>query len=187
VHDLAVGANGQCVLCNRTAPPRDRLTAVALIAGVGVLLVALGVGVWLEWNRRAKIALENPDETETPAEQARTPAAAQDLSRRPPRERRAEPREPREPPPDVAPRGDVPVRMFTAAWCGACKSARAWLKRNRIPFTELDVEADPKARQDQLALNPRGSLPTLDIGGRVVVGFSPDAIQRALREASRTR
>ena len=82
-----------------------------------------------------------------------------------------------------------PVVMFSAEWCGACKQAAKWLRSNQIPFQERDIEKDPSARGDLSAaarkagLNPKsvaGSVPVFVVGGKVLKGFQPKAIQAAL-------
>jgi glutaredoxin len=81
----------------------------------------------------------------------------------------------------------VPVTMYATNWCPVCTKARAWLRQNDISFTELDVEKSEAANRAQRALNPKGSVPTLDIDGAVLVGFGPEAIQDAMRRAAERR
>lgn len=87
----------------------------------------------------------------------------------------------------TAARRRVPVVMYSTAWCGVCKRARAYFQENRIEFEEFDVDEDPQARADYQMLNPRRSVPTLKIGDEVVVGFSAAAVERALDTAARKR
>lgn len=81
----------------------------------------------------------------------------------------------------------VPIRMFTTAWCPACRQARAHLVEKRISFVEIDVEASPAARREHRTRNPRGSVPTLDVDGEVLVGFAPSQLQAAMRRAAERR
>jgi glutaredoxin len=85
----------------------------------------------------------------------------------------------------VAASGEVIV--FGASWCGACRQAEAHLRERGVPFVERDIEEDPAARQDMIrraraaGIQPDG-IPIIDVRGRVLQGFDPDAIDRALRE-----
>jgi glutaredoxin len=81
----------------------------------------------------------------------------------------------------------VPVVMYSTAWCGVCKRARAYFEEKRIEFQEHDVDQDAIARAEYERLNPRRSVPTLKIGDEVVVGFSAQAVERALDRAARRR
>ena len=81
----------------------------------------------------------------------------------------------------------VPVVMYSTAWCGVCKRARAYFEEKRIAFEEHDVDQDPAARAEYERLNPRRSVPTIKIADEVVVGFSAVAVERALDAAARAR
>lgn len=77
------------------------------------------------------------------------------------------------------------VIVYGASWCGACHDAQAYLKKRGIPFVEKDIEADPNAaREMQTKLasvrKPGGSIPVIDVGGHILVGFDPKSIDRAL-------
>jgi glutaredoxin 3 len=81
----------------------------------------------------------------------------------------------------------VEIVMYTTQWCPHCQEARAWMFARGVSFTERDVEADPEARKVQRVLNPSGGVPTIDIDGAVLVGFSAGQAERALRHAAERR
>ena len=87
----------------------------------------------------------------------------------------------------AAARRRVPVVMYSTAWCGVCKRARAYFEQQRIVFEEHDVDKDPTARAQYLQLNPRRSVPTIKIADEVIVGFSAAAVERAMDAAARAR
>lgn len=77
------------------------------------------------------------------------------------------------------------VLIYGASWCGPCHQVQAYLKGRGIPFIEKDIEADPNAAREmhaKLASAGRagGSIPVIDIQGRILIGFDPAAIDRAL-------
>lgn len=85
-----------------------------------------------------------------------------------------------------AARRRVSITMYGTSWCSACTFARTWMRQHDVRFVEHDVDRDTRARERMRALNPRGGVPTIDIGGQhVMVGFSAgelmDAIDRAAR------
>lgn len=71
----------------------------------------------------------------------------------------------------------VGVVMYCRTWCGDCARARRWLDARKIPYTEVDVEADPEARE-RAASHNNGQLhtPTFEIGEGVCVDFRPDKL-----------
>jgi glutathione S-transferase len=77
--------------------------------------------------------------------------------------------------------------MYSASWCGACSAARTFLQRAQIPFTERDVDTDAFAASDARRLNPKGSIPTIDVAGTTIVGFQPSAIIAAIQNAAGRR
>lgn len=74
------------------------------------------------------------------------------------------------------------VEIYTTAWCGYCKQAVGFLRSQRIPFTEYDVEKDPAAARRWQELSPGGGVPVAVIGDRVIRGYSREAYEQALRE-----
>ena len=62
-----------------------------------------------------------------------------------------------------------------------------YLLEKGISFVERDVANDQSAQQRLQQLNPRGGIPTFEIDGQVLVGFSPAGLQSAIDRAARER
>jgi Glutaredoxin len=75
----------------------------------------------------------------------------------------------------------VPITLYGAPWCGACNAT----KGAQIPFTERDVDTDAFAAAEARRLNPRGSIPVIDVAGRILVGFRPATLIAAIQDAAR--
>jgi glutaredoxin len=79
----------------------------------------------------------------------------------------------------------TPVVVYGASWCEACAIAAAYLTRRGIPFVEKDVEEDDAAAVARLAtliaagLQPRKTLPVVDVRGTVTLGFYPCVVEEA--------
>jgi glutaredoxin len=86
-----------------------------------------------------------------------------------------------------AARANVSVVMYTTSWCPSCKSAREYMSAQRIAFTEHDIEQSKSAQLIMHRLNPKHSIPTIDIDGAVLVGFSAKAIEAAIDDAAHKR
>lgn len=81
--------------------------------------------------------------------------------------------------------GPSQVIVYGASWCSACHQAAAYLTRRHVAFIEKDIEQDAAAAQEMREKARRagvatGSIPILDVRGHVLVGFSAEAIDRAL-------
>jgi glutathione S-transferase len=57
------------------------------------------------------------------------------------------------------------------------------MQRAGIAVREHDVERDPAARARSRQLNPRGSVPTIDVDGAVLVGWSEPRFEAMLVDA----
>jgi glutaredoxin len=86
--------------------------------------------------------------------------------------------------------GRSTVIIYGAEWCGACHQAAAYLRRKGIPFIEKDIEKDPQAAREMqgklrsAGVRNGGSIPVIDVRGKVMVGFSPGAVDEALGHAT---
>ncbi len=79
------------------------------------------------------------------------------------------------------------VVIYGAEWCGACHEAARYLRRKGIAYVDKDIEKDPAAAremQQKLAKSGlhEGSIPVIDVRGKVMVGFNPAEIDAALGE-----
>jgi glutaredoxin len=80
------------------------------------------------------------------------------------------------------------IIIYGASWCSACHDAAAYLRRKGIAFVEKDIEEDQDAAREMNAKLQKnglraGSIPVIDVHGKVMVGFSAPAIDAALGKA----
>lgn len=81
----------------------------------------------------------------------------------------------------------VEVVVFGTDWCPVCRRAREFLDRGGYRYRWLDIDSDPVARARHRILNPRGSVPTFLVEGRLLVGFSGPVLRETVLEAARGR
>jgi glutaredoxin len=89
----------------------------------------------------------------------------------------------------AAKRAPLTVIVYGASWCAACHEAVAYLKRRKVPVIEKDIEQDPAADNEMRAKLARagvhgGSIPVIDVKGKILIGFEPHALEAAVRGAS---
>ena len=70
------------------------------------------------------------------------------------------------------------VVMYATSWCGYCRKARNYFKKNAIPFTEYDIEKDSAAKRRYDAFNGSG-IPVIFIGKKRINGFSQEKFESA--------
>ncbi len=69
------------------------------------------------------------------------------------------------------------VVLYSTAWCGYCRKARAFLQRNNIPFREVDIEKSEQGNRRYKAMGGRG-VPLLVVGKETVQGFNQAKYRR---------
>jgi len=97
------------------------------------------------------------------------------------------------PPPRTVPGDDRDARtqaifLFSTEWCGYCAKARKFFKSRKVPFTEIDLETAPNARQrlEDLARkagvrpDSLSGVPIIFIGDKPVLGWDEGQVKRLL-------
>jgi len=63
------------------------------------------------------------------------------------------------------------VVMYSAEWCGVCKQAKKYFRKNRIRFTSYDVEKNESAKRRFKKMGAKG-VPVILVGKQRMNGFS---------------
>ena len=87
----------------------------------------------------------------------------------------------------AAPDGKLTVIIYGADWCKPCHAVEAYLKSKGVPFVHKDVDDPNVSEEMQVKLQTAGiqtqSIPVLDVAGKLLVGFEPGELDRALEAA----
>ena len=62
------------------------------------------------------------------------------------------------------------VVVYLAGWCPYCQRVRGLLTKKGILFREIDVDDDPKLREEMIARSGRRTVPQIFIGEKHVGG-----------------
>ncbi len=81
----------------------------------------------------------------------------------------------------MAPRAGE-VWIYTTPSCGYCKRAMKHLRQNNVAFTEKDISADPRYKNEFRAIGGRGVPVTLS-GNKRVNGYSQESFDAFLKSA----
>jgi glutaredoxin len=78
--------------------------------------------------------------------------------------------------------------IYGADWCKPCHAAESYLKGRGITVVHKDIESSEAAQAEmhqKLARAGKGgaSIPVIDIMGQILIGYSPAALDQAIRTA----
>ena len=62
------------------------------------------------------------------------------------------------------------VTLYTSDWCPYCRRARDLLAQKNVLFSEVNVEDEPKFREEMIARSNRRTVPQIFIGDKHVGG-----------------
>jgi glutaredoxin len=88
------------------------------------------------------------------------------------------------------PAGALTAVIYGASWCGPCHAAAKYLKKRGVKVVEHDIEEQPRyAKEMHRKLRSvgmsGGSIPVIDVGGVILRGYNPRALDRAIAEAQK--
>ncbi|AMV11213.1 NrdH-redoxin [Geobacillus thermoleovorans] len=76
------------------------------------------------------------------------------------------------------------VTVYTTTTCPYCVMAKNFLRAQGIPFKEVNVELNPEAARRLVETTGQMGVPQIEINGRWVLGYDPDAIMALWNQAN---
>jgi glutaredoxin 3 len=62
------------------------------------------------------------------------------------------------------------VTVYVSDWCPYCERAKGLLSQKNVVFSEINVEDEPKFREEMLARSKRRTVPQIFIGDKHIGG-----------------
>jgi len=75
------------------------------------------------------------------------------------------------------------VELYVTSWCPHSQRAREFLREKGVPFIEYDEERDREAAARSQSRSGSSAVPVAVIGDQVLVGFSPQSYEGALKQS----
>lgn len=73
------------------------------------------------------------------------------------------------------------VVVYSTPTCSWCNTLKAYLRKNRIAFTDIDVSRDQQMADELVRRSGQRGVPQTEIGGEIVVGFDKSRINELLQ------
>ena len=92
----------------------------------------------------------------------------------------------------AAPASKLVAIIYGANWCKPCHAAADYLEAHGVTVIHKDIEASEAAQAEmnqKLAKAGRGgaSIPVIDIMGQILIGYSPAALDQAIKSAQEAK
>ncbi|MBI2666542.1 glutathione S-transferase N-terminal domain-containing protein [Candidatus Woesearchaeota archaeon] len=78
----------------------------------------------------------------------------------------------------------IKIIVYTTPTCPWCVKTKTFLKQKNLSYTEKNVVEDELARNEMIRKSRQMGVPVLDVNGKVIIGFEPEAILAALPKSS---
>jgi glutaredoxin len=76
------------------------------------------------------------------------------------------------------------LTMYSATWCGPCKSAKAYMAAKGIAYRDIDIDASEANGKEYLSQGG-GGVPLFVSGDKRMNGFSPAALEDLIAKPGR--
>lgn len=72
------------------------------------------------------------------------------------------------------------IKIYSTPACGYCKVAKEFLTSHNIAFTNIDVAADPAAREEMVQKSGQLGVPVFEIDGQIIVGYNQQLLSKVV-------
>ncbi len=73
------------------------------------------------------------------------------------------------------------ITVYSTPSCSYCRLAKDYLRKHNIPFRDYNVASDQAKADEMVRKSGQMGVPVLDINGRILIGFNPTEIEKAIR------
>jgi len=72
------------------------------------------------------------------------------------------------------------IKIYSTPSCQYCKMAKEFLTSHNVAFEDINVAADPKAREDMVNKSGQLGVPVFDIDGQIMVGYNQQLLTKVV-------
>jgi glutaredoxin-like YruB-family protein len=74
------------------------------------------------------------------------------------------------------------IIIYTTTYCPWCQAAKDFFRKQGYEYEERNVEQNNEWLQEMLNKSGQYGVPVIDIEGKIIIGFSPEEINKALKQ-----
>ena len=73
------------------------------------------------------------------------------------------------------------VRIYSTPICPFCKRAKEFFKKHNVEYEDINVAENEKARDEMVEKSGQMSVPVIEVGDKIIVGFDEQELRKTLK------
>jgi len=73
------------------------------------------------------------------------------------------------------------VRIYSTPTCPFCKRAKEFFKKHNVEYEDINVAENEKARDEMVEKSGQMSVPVIEVGDKIIVGFDEQELRKTLK------
>lgn len=74
------------------------------------------------------------------------------------------------------------VKVYSTPTCPWCRKVKEFLTEKNIDYEDINVAESKEAAEEMFEKSGQMGVPVISAGDKIIVGFDPDAIIKAIKE-----
>lgn len=70
------------------------------------------------------------------------------------------------------------IKIYSTPSCQYCKQAKDFLASHNVAYEDINVAADPVAREEMVTKSGQLGVPVFDIDGQIMVGYNQQLLTK---------
>lgn len=72
------------------------------------------------------------------------------------------------------------IKIYSTPACQYCKLAKEFLTSHNVAYEDINVAADPVAREDMVTKSGQLGVPVFDVDGQIIVGYNQQLLVKVI-------
>lgn len=76
---------------------------------------------------------------------------------------------------------NIMIKVYSTPTCPYCHMAKEYFDAQGVKYTDVNVAADLKEREEMINKSGQLGVPVIDIEGEIIIGFDKEKINKILK------
>ncbi len=73
------------------------------------------------------------------------------------------------------------IKVYSTPTCPWCMKTKEFLKKNHVPFEDIDVSRDARAAHEMVRKSGQMGVPVIDADGEIIIGFNEEKLKKIVK------